>query len=354
MRRLLPCLLLAAAMTMTLTAGGRQDLGRMDLPLLVSTPAPPIPVRADGQYKLVYELHLTNTAEKTVTLTRVEVRGPQAVPALDGEALAAAIRPTGVEPKDPRQIPAGGHVVVLMWVSLRAVPDALAHHIEGVVEGDRGALAVDPSPIAVRGTPVRLARPLRGDRWLAANGPSNDSHHRRSWLAAGGRPLVPQRFAIDFVRLDGDRVSTGDPAENRSYRGYGAEVLAVAPARVASVKADVPDNVPANRAPTGLRLDEMEGNLVILDLGNGRFAHYAHLQPGSVRVKPGDRVRTGQTLGLLGNSGNSNAPHLHFQVSTGPSVLLSDGLPFVFDSFVHDGRVRTAEIPLRDWIVDFR
>lgn len=93
---------------------------------------------------------------------------------------------------------------------------------------------------------------------------------------------------------------------------------------------------------------------VSLALGEGRYALYAHLKPGSVRVKPGDRVRAGQVLGLVGNSGNSTRPHLHFQVSTRRTVLAGDGLSFVFDSFHHGRDARRDEIPLQDWVVHFQ
>ena len=75
------------------------------------------------------------------------------------------------------------------------------------------------------------------------------------------------------------------------------------------------------------------GNHVIISLPNGHYAFYAHLQPGSIRVKPGEHVRRGQVLGLLGNSGNSDAPHLHFHISNGNSPMGSEGVPFLFDSF---------------------
>ena len=60
---------------------------------------------------------------------------------------------------------------------------------------------------------------------------------------------------------------------------------------------------------------------------------YAHLQPGTLRVKAGDRVKAGQTLGLLGNSGSSTEPHLHFQVMNGTSLLDPEGIPYLIDSF---------------------
>lgn len=347
---------LSAGLLVLLTAiGFAQDLGRIGLPLLVNVPTAPIPVRADGNFRLVYELHLTNTSAAPVTLTRVEAWGATKLTTVEGDELAKAIKPTRTDAVDPRTIARGAHSVVLMWVSLDAAPERITHRIVGTQGTDPEPLVLESSAIPIGGAPVRLAPPLRGNGWLAANGPSNDSHHRRSWLSYEGRALVPERFAIDFARLhDTGGLTNGDPAVNASYRGYGAEAVAVADARVASIKDGIPDNVPANRASSGLTIDTMGGNLVVLDLGNGAYAFYSHLQPGSIRVKAGDRVQTGQTLGLVGNSGNGNAPHLHFQVSDRPSLLLSDGVPFVIDSFIHEGQTRTDEIPLQNWIIDFR
>jgi murein DD-endopeptidase MepM/ murein hydrolase activator NlpD len=72
---------------------------------------------------------------------------------------------------------------------------------------------------------------------------------------------------------------------------------------------------------------------VVEDVGQGRYAFYAHLIPGTVAVKPGDQLKRGQVLGKLGNSGNSTEPHLHFQICDGPKPLLCNGLPFEIDHF---------------------
>jgi murein DD-endopeptidase MepM/ murein hydrolase activator NlpD len=74
------------------------------------------------------------------------------------------------------------------------------------------------------------------------------------------------------------------------------------------------------------------------------FAAYAHLQPGSLRVRVGDRVRTGQVLGLLGNTGNSSAPHLHFGLQDGPDILTSNSLPFVFDCYLLQGVIADEDL----------
>jgi murein DD-endopeptidase MepM/ murein hydrolase activator NlpD len=75
-----------------------------------------------------------------------------------------------------------------------------------------------------------------------------------------------------------------------------------------------------------------------LDLGNGRYAVYAHMAPHSVTVHVGDHVNTGDKLGLLGNSGNTAGPHLHFQISDRPSTLDTTALPLVFESMVLENR----------------
>ncbi len=81
------------------------------------------------------------------------------------------------------------------------------------------------------------------------------------------------------------------------------------------------------------------GNYVVVNIGHGRYTFYAHMQPGSLKVKVGDTVKTGQVLGLLGNTGNTDGAHLHFHIMDGPSPLLSNGLPFVFTKFTGEGVV---------------
>jgi murein DD-endopeptidase MepM/ murein hydrolase activator NlpD len=116
---------------------------------------------------------------------------------------------------------------------------------------------------------------------------------------------------------------------NDSYSG---PVLAVADAIVVASRNDLPDQVPG-KLPDGLPIDEADGNFAILDIGGGAYALYAHMQPGSVRVSAGDRVRRGDQIGTVGNSGNSQAPHLHLQMMNAPSGLAANGVPYVFDAF---------------------
>ena len=102
------------------------------------------------------------------------------------------------------------------------------------------------------------------------------------------------------------------------------------------------DGVPENTSPIEPPITTAEallGNYVVEALGGHRFALYAHLQTGSVRVRAGERVHRGQVLARVGNAGNSTEPHLHFHVTSGPSPIASDGVPYVFRSFRYDARL---------------
>ena len=80
----------------------------------------------------------------------------------------------------------------------------------------------------------------------------------------------------------------------------------VADGTVVNLFDGVDEQVPGAVKPVST--EAIGGNMVVVDIGDGAFAFYAHLQRGSLKVKLGDRVKTGQVLGLLGNTGNSTAP----------------------------------------------
>jgi murein DD-endopeptidase MepM/ murein hydrolase activator NlpD len=129
-------------------------------------------------------------------------------------------------------------------------------------------------------------------------------------------------------------------------------VLAVADARVSDLRNGLPDNVGATeRSSRVITVDSAVGNYVILDLGRGQFAVYAHLQPGSLKVKFGDHVNAGQLLALLGNSGNSDAPHLHFQLTDANSPMGSEGIPCELERFTQLGILGDQEAVLDNEVI---
>jgi murein DD-endopeptidase MepM/ murein hydrolase activator NlpD len=122
----------------------------------------------------------------------------------------------------------------------------------------------------------------------------------------------------------------------------------VADGTVIEARDGIPEGVPPkNYAPTTLQ--NVFGNSVILDIGGGWYAAYAHIIPGSVSVKIGDRVTQGQILGKLGNSGNSSAPHLHFHLCNGRDGLASEGLPFSFASYDLLGSMPFEDVESKPW-----
>src|SRR5690606_39234627 len=159
----------------------------------------------------------------------------------------------------------------------------------------RGAVAGEPAygQRATRALPDLSNRPLwraapaRCEPRLAANGPGNFSVHRRAVLAVDGRARVSQRYAIDWVRPENGSTFRGKREDNSAYHAYGAEVIAVADGTIVAVKDGIPENVPGltSRA-VPITLETIGGNLVVHDIGQGQYAFYAHLQPGSLRVKP--------------------------------------------------------------------
>lgn len=321
----------------------------LDVPVEIRIPAQPVSFKGGGKTHIVYELHVTNFSRSPIVLTRLEVMEPgtkKQLASYTGEELGTRIvRPGVAAPTTDEKLKlAGGlRMVVHMWLTFDLATDAPAevqHRLTSKVGEYPEELSVAAATATVSKAVMMINPPLRGSEWLAGNGPGNSSGHRRALVPTGGGARIAQRFAIDFLQLFPDgRSFSGDEKDNKSYRCYGAEALAVADAVVVAIKDGIPENVPGltSRA-VPITLETVGGNYVVLDLGGGRFAFYAHLQPGSLRVKTGDKVRRGQVVGLVGNSGNSTEPHLHFHISDGNSPLGSEGLPFALPSFEVQGK----------------
>jgi murein DD-endopeptidase MepM/ murein hydrolase activator NlpD len=317
-------------------------------PLVQSVVSPPKWFEGtDGRVHLVYELESTNGIPAPVTVSSVVVRdagGGRVIARLHGPRLHAAMSLLATPGTSTTTVPASSIGVVWFDIALRSrreLPRTIEHAVTWTVPPglplpetgtDTGARArVDSRP------PVVLGPPLAGAGWVAV-GSCCDGPHRRSLQPVNGKLYLGQRFAIDWNGMDSQgRFVVGDPDINASWVFYGKPVLAVADASVVRAVDRFPDQIPNHPKP--VTLEQADGNYVILALGDRRFAFYAHLKPGSIRVRRGDRVRRGEVIAQLGNSGSSTGPHLHFQVMNRPSALASDGLPFVIDRFRFDGQI---------------
>lgn len=384
-------LLMSIAICMSLTAAsGRLAHADTWLPIDLRVPKAPTPVAAHGKSLLVYEVHLTNLSNHDIELQRLEVLsdggGAPTLGSYADDALVKMLHRPGLAPDAPnkRTVGAGLSAVIYLVVTVDKpadVPRGIRHRLHFKLSGPEipgvGNL-LEGAPVTVLSDlPVTIGAPLRGERWLAANAISNVSGHRRALISVNGRPFIGQRFAIDWLQLGPDgKFTKGDAAKLTNWYGYGAEVLAVADGVVSAIKDGIPENVPLTpKREVPITLETIAGNHVIVDIGKSRFAFFAHFQPGSLRVKVGDKVRKGQILGLLGNSGNTDAPHLHLHIMDANSPLAAEGLPFVFESFDEQGELasfeavlgatawkpatptpvlRRREVPVEDAVIRFR
>lgn len=130
-----------------------------------------------------------------------------------------------------------------------------------------------------------------------------------------------QRYALDIIRTQDASSYQGEGTDNEDYYAFGEPLYAAADGKVVEVKNDIPDNTPGV-----MNAEAPEGNVVVIDHGNGEHSITAHIKKGSVAVKKGDNVTQGDLIGHLGNSGNSSEAHLHFQVSDGPDIFTSRSL----------------------------
>ena len=331
--------LLAASPAMAQTHSG--------LPVNVDIALAPTAVVAADQTRLVYELRITNFAPVPFDLSAIRVLSGETVLAdYRGAGLEALLEPVGAANTSGhvRTLEPGKSIIAFVDLGLApgaTTPGTIRHELTFSRTGADGSTVervVTGLALNVQGPAMVVGPPLKGRNWVAANGLFSPDH-RRSYNAVDGQEHLAQRFAIDWVQLSPDgRFFHDSNSANGNFYGYGAEVIAVADGVVAAIVNDQPDNQGNNpasgRSPT---LDSITGNCIVLDLGGGTFALYAHLQPGSIKVSVGQRVTPGQLLARLGNSGNSDAPHLHFQLMNGNSPLGAEGLPFALRAFTQVG-----------------
>ncbi|AXG82668.1 M23 family peptidase [Streptomyces paludis] len=221
------------------------------------------------------------------------------------------------------------------WVVLSPLVVLLALSLgqsSGRGRGKRG-LRAGPPPA------VEVAVPVAG-RWSVLNSPADK-------VPSHGTHGYGQTYAIDIIA---EPAPGARPAfawlwpvarRNEDFPAFGQPLYAVADATVVHADDHRRDHLSRNSLAGVAYLLLLEsavremggaglivGNHVVLDLGDGTYAMYAHLQRGSLQVRAGDRVRAGQLLARCGNSGNSSEPHLHFQLMDHPDLDVASGIPF--------------------------
>jgi murein DD-endopeptidase MepM/ murein hydrolase activator NlpD len=231
-------------------------------------------------------------------------------------------------------------LIVQQVFAFSGARDTLRVRVRGNVSGHAAEFA-GSIPIESEFTKNKYNFPLRGT-WYVGYGASFHTGHR--WA-------IPEEFALDIAKVGESGLShKGDGTRFQDYYAYGADVLAAGDGRVIRTANDQPEDPSSMQRPDetqeayfarlqkeqGERLAKgltaITGNYVMIDHGKDEYSLYAHLQPGSVRVRAGDQVKVGQVIGKLGSSGNSTEPHLHFHLCDKPDPLMSAGIPVNFSN----------------------
>jgi hypothetical protein len=353
--------------------GSRATVDRLDFaPIVSRVLTRPTPVKGtDGWFHIVYEVVLTNNTPVTLAVENLEVRDARtrkALASLSGPALAANMGPlagpAANDPNDPSNLKPAASLVdqsatsdaattmassqtSVVWLDLKvrsARPRSLEHFIVASSRpppGQQFSFSGLIGRVRTGGTPVVIGPPVGPGLWVADEGCcTNPTHHRRALPGFNGELLAVNRFAIDWVLVDSQhRAWIGDPTQLSSYLSYRQPLIAAASGRVVGTHDGVSSNPPQGVLAGSPPIDDFAGNWVSIRIAPRRYLLYAHMVPGSVRVRTGQQVRRGRVIGLLGNSGNSSTPHLHFQVSDRPGFAPVDSLPYVFDRFAFVGQI---------------
>jgi hypothetical protein len=234
-----------------------------------------------------------------------------------------------------RQATVAVQLAALALVALALVPARRVRPVRNLaVLSFSVFLAVSLAPaFASPRAAVAVDLPLEGEWAMISGGRSTLlTHHYAS-------PHV--RYALDFARLvDGEAFVGKNPEHHASWHGFGQPVLAAADGTVVSVRDDLGEQ------PVGA-LGQGEGNAIVLDIGGGRYAVFAHLQQGSTLVRAGQSVTRGQRIAAVGNTGGTLSPHLHVQIQDRPSLAGDDRevrtfpMVFVHSTLIRGGREST-------------
>ncbi|HET6985611.1 MAG TPA: M23 family metallopeptidase, partial [Kribbella sp.] len=168
---------------------------------------------------------------------------------------------------------------------------------------------------------VAIDSPLAGEWYVGHGGNAElvNYHH----IATN------QRDAVDILKVHDNSTHAGAGHNLDDYYAFGEPVLSPGDGVITAATGTLSDE------PVGtVDLDHPEGNVVVVDIGAGRYVVLAHLRQNSLQVAVGDRVHTGQPIAQVGNSGNTDEPHLHLQIQNRPQLDATQVTPGLTTSAV--------------------
>ncbi len=198
--------------------------------------------------------------------------------------------------------------------------------------------------------PIIVQFPLRGE-WLSPNTPGTK-------VPSHGTNQLGTRYAYDFIQVDWNRMGT--PAYRvgvmqylfsgvklSDYYCWGQEVYSPCDGIVVVAEDGYAENEKTNLLadmsnayknahyfdPEKDDIQSVAGNYVIIKYSENVYAALCHLQTGSIQVSVGQMIKKGEVIGRVGHSGNSFAPHLHFQLMDSGDITVANGVPCAFEQY---------------------
>jgi len=298
-------------------------------------------IKSNGNLITSYELHIANNYRLPMELSKVEIfdigNSERPFITFDSSYIKENIDRPGLSNEKVSLFEGNQFGVLNIWLSVdqNSVPKQFYHKLHFNVptgNGETGKLDVEKALVTFpTETDLILSPPFREGYWFYYT-----IGHKNTRELTEGKPSYAQRFAIDWASIDEDGTFVkGERNKNESFVTYGKEILAVADGVIIEIQDNIPDNAgESNERAVKLNRYNLSGNHLVLDIGNGINVVYAHLIPNSFKFKVGDRVKTGDVIGLLGNSGESTGPHLHMHVETSNKLVLGgEGLPYKLKEF---------------------
>lgn len=188
---------------------------------------------------------------------------------------------------------------------------------------------------------INFSLPFRGTWIVFWGGDTKELNHHHENRA--------QKYAFDFVKVDNqNKTYAKSSRKNINYYCYEQEIISPANGEIVQVIDGVDDNEPGY-----LNGYWVAGNTVIIKHSKNLYSFLAHFKQNSICVKVGDKVKTGQLLGLCGNSGNSSEPHLHFHLQDQANTLFASGIKCSFKNvkLIKENKLLKNYSPVKDNLV---
>ncbi len=313
------------------------------------------PIQANNTIQLRYELNILNNYRVPFTLKKVEVYNLQKddvpIAKFDSTYIDEHFERPGNSDLDDLKLLSGNEFGILnlnlIFKQGQSMPEKIFHKLYFERQKRNGETVIHPMEVGVINVPnsntFTLGLPFKKKgKWLY----EAESHQGARFLTEG-RTTYPQRFAIDWTLIDDSGYfAKNDTKKNENWNTYGVELISVADGTIVDIKDGIIENEPlSEEMAVRITRETIGGNYIIIDIGNNLYAFYGHLIPNSLKVTIGDKVKKGQVIGLLGNSGNSDAPHLHFHLESKSNTFFGgEGLAYHINDFTQLKKYSADEV----------